>query len=344
MKHLKIQFLWNILLFSALGCFSLFSLSEFSEIPSSKGNLLNFRNFLAVALIYNGLGLSILYINRKIRSIDRIYPRQKRTLTLFVITAALSILIINYLLLAGAKWILEIGSPFRLGWNGAKSLMIVWLVELIIISQLLANNFYISLLKLYKKNEELQESEAQSRYMALQNQLNPHFLFNSLNTLVSEIEYDPANAVKFTRTLSDVYRYILQSQDKQTVSLEDELEFLDSFLFLHKVRIGECIQTITDIPEDLYDCQLPPLSLQLLAENMIKHNIINSSRPMVLKIYVENGNWLCVENTYRPKYHNEKSGKGLQNLSQRYELVSGEKIKIYQDEKIFKVSIPLLYE
>ena len=128
------------------------------------------------------------------------------------------------------------------------------------------------------------------RYAALQNQLNPHFLFNSLNTLISEIEYAPKNAILFTQRLSDVYRYILQSQQQRLVTIESELSFIDSYIFLHKVRLGDCIRIENRIEADNYDLKLPSLTLQLLVENVIKHNIINMDMPMNILIDYDSEN------------------------------------------------------
>ena len=107
-----------------------------------------------------------------------------------------------------------------------------------------------------------------------------------LGLLLAEIEYNPANAVRFTRNLSDVYRYVLQSQDKTLITLGEELEFIQSYLFLHEVRLGNCITCNITIPTEAMEYQLPPLTLQLLVENVIKHNSINSNKPMDITIQI----------------------------------------------------------
>lgn len=189
----------------------------------------------------------------------------------------------------------------------------------------------------------LEESSVNAQYRALQNQLNPHFLFNSLNTLIAEIEYNPSNAVTFTRYLSDVYRYILQCQDHQIVTLKSELDFLDAYVFLQKVRLGECIEINSSIPERFLYCYLPPLTVQLLVENIFKHNVINFSNPMHIELYVEEEtNLLCVKNKVRRKQGTPVSGRGLQNLSQRYNLLAEQSIVVQDDEDFFLVKVPLL--
>lgn len=148
----------------------------------------------------------------------------------------------NYATLTICKVLLELPFPFVLSSPGLRLIMIIWLVEIVIVSLSITSAFYRQLVILHEKTTKLEESSIKAQYTALQNQLNPHFLFNSLNTLISEIEYNPENAVVFTQKLSDVYRYILKSQEQGLVTLRDELEFLDSYIYLHQVRLGKCIQ------------------------------------------------------------------------------------------------------
>ncbi|MGL5318819.1 MAG: sensor histidine kinase, partial [Bacteroidales bacterium] len=200
-------------------------------------------------------------------------------------------------------------------------------------------------LNLYKQASHLSEESNKARFIALQNQLNPHFLFNSLNTLVSEIEYNPKNAVAFTTHLSDVYRYILLVQDKTLVSLKDEMEFLESFLFLHQVRLGDCIHRDIIFNDELYERKLPPLTLQLLAENVVKHNSISMRSPMTISIrYNQETKVLEFSNRVNPRKGIPSSGRGLQNLNGRYQLIAQQEIEIREENGFFKVSIPLLYE
>lgn len=167
--------------------------------------------------------------------------------------------------------------------------------------------------------------------------------FNSLNTLIAEIEYNPSNAVRFTRNLSDVYRYVLQSQDKTLITLGEELEFIQSYLFLHEVRLGNCIACNITIPTEAMEYQLPPLTLQLLVENVIKHNSINSNKPMDITIQIVD-HFLVVSNPIHAKKSDTTSGVGLQNLSNRCKLMIGTDIIINNENQIFTVKVPLIYE
>lgn len=176
---------------------------------------------------------------------------------------------------------------FRDPGKGAGLVIAVWFVEMIIFSLLLINYSMRYTLNLYKEKQRLEAESIQAKYTALQSQLNPHFLFNSLNTLIAEIEYDPSTAVKFTQHLSEVYRYVLRQQQCQIVSLKEELDFLDSYIFLHQVRLGDCLSLERDLPDNVIDHQLPPLTLQLLAENVVKHNYIDDFNPMTIRVYTE---------------------------------------------------------
>lgn len=151
-----------------------------------------------------------------------------------------------------------IPSPFIFTNGGGRILIVVWLVELVILGLLLANRSVQNTLKLQQEAAKLQKENNTARYTALQNQLNPHFLFNSLNTLIAEIEYNPDNAVRFTKHLSTVYRYVLQCQDKTLVTLAEELDFMRSYLFLHRVRLGECISCKENIFSGYAESMLPP--------------------------------------------------------------------------------------
>ena len=227
--------------------------------------------------------------------------------------------------------------------GGWRILILVWLVELVILGLLLANRSMQHTLKLQKQAAALQEENNIARYTALQNQLNPHFLFNSLNTLISEIRYNPKNAELFTQHLSDVYRYTLQCQNQRLVTLQDELGFLDSYIFLHQVRLGDCIYVHNNVPDEWKEMKMPPLTLQLLVENVIKHNVIHSGKPMVIELCnVEEPPTLIICNPIRPKKCGVVSGMGLKNLSARYKLLCNQDIVIENESDKFTVKIPLL--
>ena len=192
------------------------------------------------------------------------------------------------------------------------------------------------------KEQKVIAGTASAKFDALKNQLDPHFLFNSLNVLTSLIEENPDNAQKFTTSLSKVYRYVLEQKNKDLITLDEELNFAKTYMSLLKMRFEDSI--IFDIPEQATnpESKVVPLSLQLLLENAVKHNTVTESKPLHIRIYESNGN-LIVENNLQTKQVVKKSsGVGLNNITQRYQLLTDRTVSIQEDKSIFKVSIPML--
>lgn len=189
--------------------------------------------------------------------------------------------------------------------------------------------------------EELQSSKLKSDYNSLQAQLNPHFLFNNLSVLKSMITYNPEAAVHFTQNFTDVYRYVLQSREKTTIKLKDELEFIGAYADIHKERLGEAFQLNIDVEETALKKEIPPLALELLVENAIKHNVAVKNEPLVINIRsVED--WLRVSNNVNQKESVYSEQTGLRNLTKRYEMLTDIEVKIHPGKKKFEVEIPLL--
>ncbi len=192
------------------------------------------------------------------------------------------------------------------------------------------------------KEQKVIAGTASAKFDALKNQLDPHFLFNSLNVLTSLIEENPENAQKFTTSLSKVYRYVLEQKNKELVTVDEELEFAKTYMSLLKMRFEDSI--IFDMPEKASnpESKVVPLSLQLLLENAVKHNMVTTTKPLHIKIYENNGD-LVVENNLQPKQIVKRSsGVGLENIKQRYNLLSDKSIYIDQQANSFAVSIPML--
>jgi two-component system LytT family sensor kinase len=202
--------------------------------------------------------------------------------------------------------------------------------------------YYREMQKTKVKEQKVIAGAASARFDALKNQLDPHFLFNSLNVLTSLIEENPQNAQKFTTALSKVYRYVLEQKNKELVTVDEELDFARTYMSLLKMRFEDSI--IFEIPDKASnpESKVVPLSLQLLLENAVKHNMVTSSKPLHIKIY-EDGNHLVVLNNLQPKQIVKKSsGVGLENIKQRYQLLTERKVYINQREKDFAVAIPML--
>lgn len=339
---------WNNLiyglLFSGLGAFSYFLLVNYTNLTPHISDALYSRGaFIFFILAFNVLGYATLRLSSWVHTQYAVNIGSRWKIPVIYLAVTLLFLLLNYGLLVSAKILAGTVNPFFIQSNGWRLVIVVWLVELVILGLLLTNRFTQNTLRLQKKAAVLQAMNDTARYTALQNQLNPHFLFNSLNTLIAEIEYNPENAVHFTKHLSSVYRYVLQSQDKTLVTLAEELEFMRSYLFLHEVRLGKCLICQNNVPANYMDALLPPLTLQLLAENVIKHNSITQSKPMTISIGIANG-YLIVSNPVHPKKSAVSSGVGLQNLAKRSKLMFGKDIVVESETNCFTVKVPLSYE
>jgi sensor histidine kinase YesM len=190
--------------------------------------------------------------------------------------------------------------------------------------------------------EQLKTERFAQQYQSLKNQLNPHFLFNSLNVLSNLVYDNPDTASRFINQLSKVYRYVLEVQQEELVSLQKELDFAKNYLSLQKIRFEDGLQYAINIENDQRGF-LPPLSLQLLLENAIKHNIASMADPLMIRIEIEAG-FLLVKNNLQLKssMQDESPGIGLSNIRKRYELLSSESMVVEQNNGYFVVRLPLL--
>ena len=210
-----------------------------------------------------------------------------------------------------------------------------------------ARGFMIQWKNAVKQESTKQEIVAKTetaKFESLKNQLDPHFLFNSLNVLTSLIGENPSQAERFTTKLSKVYRYVLEQRNKDLVPIEEELKFAKTYMELLGMRFEEAVQF--NIPDNISNNELKivPLSLQLLLENAVKHNVVSTSKPLTINIY-EEGSYLIITNNVNPKEAIGKSTKiGLQNIADRYGLITDKGVKIENNNKTFKVSLPLLYK
>lgn len=191
------------------------------------------------------------------------------------------------------------------------------------------------------KNEEKLKREVLSlQYESLKNQVNPHFLFNCLNILTPLVYKDQDEAAKFIKQFSEVYRYVLEQKDNELVNIETEMEFVNSFIYLNKIRFGNALNVEIDI--NSRNNSVVPLSIQMLVENAIKHNIITKDKPLKIKIY-EKDSSLIIENNLQKKDNSKNSNKtGLKNIKSRYEYISDKEFIIEESEGSFKVKIPLI--
>jgi len=209
----------------------------------------------------------------------------------------------------------------------------------------LAHFTYYSLQK-WRENAlratNLEKEKSQVQFDNLKNQLNPHFLFNSLTSLDSLIQENPALARDFLQQLSKVFRYVLKHKEKGLVSLETELLFIKNYVALVQTRFGSSLKVNFNIKEDALDSQIAPVALQILIENAIKHNTVNEKNPLTISITSEEG-YLIVKNNIQKKRQVETSnGQGLSNLKSLYSFLSQSSIEIIEEADVFIVKIPLI--
>ncbi|WP_298321134.1 sensor histidine kinase [uncultured Aquimarina sp.] len=225
----------------------------------------------------------------------------------------------------------------------AKILLPIILISTMTMAIYEAIYFYIRLKKSIREEEQAKQMIVQTQLDTLRNQAQPHFFFNTLNTLRDIIDQNSKeDAKEFVDKLSDVYRFILESGNANLISLRDELKFAKSYIHIQSERFGNNLKVNWDIPKVSLDAMIVPMSLQLLLENAIKHNVISRSKPLAISVATKN-NFLIVTNEIQPKSTQIPSTKlGLKNIEKRYALISSKPIEIKNDSTQFIVSLPLL--
>ncbi|RTY82256.1 histidine kinase [Flavobacterium sp. ZB4P23] len=216
------------------------------------------------------------------------------------------------------------------------------IITFIVLLGVHALHFYKAYNENKVKEQKIIAGTANAKFESLKNQIDPHFLFNSLNVLSALIEENPENAQRFTTSLSKIYRYVLEQKDKELVPVEEELAFAKTYMNLLKMRFENSL--FYEVPTTAInpEAKVVPLSLQLLLENTVKHNVVSEQRPLYIRIYVD-GDYLAVQNDYQKKeVLQDRQGVGLQNIVNRYRIITTRKVLIAQNEQTFTVKIPIL--
>ncbi len=248
-------------------------------------------------------------------------------------------------LIVAHRFVISLLEP-QLVVEGSRVGVVLGMIIGLLFVQLIANALTIA--RFTKKYLDTQEEMAEMKreklrmdYNLLQDQLNPHFLFNNLSILKSLIIYDPDVAVEFTENFTDVYRYVLQSKNKRLVKMEEEVAFMKTYYALHKERLGDGIEIETKLSEDDLETEIAPLTGQLLIENAIKHNITSRETPLKIKVFTED-NYLVVSNNVNLRTSSYSTKTGLKNLVRRYEILTERELIVQYDEEQFEVRVPLL--
>lgn len=189
--------------------------------------------------------------------------------------------------------------------------------------------------------EQYKVAAVEAQIEALKSQLDPHFMFNSLNTLTELVEINSSKSLDFLKSFGQFYRYVLQIREHESVTLQEELDFADSYLFLLKTRFGEALQVDKNVAKTALNKHLPPMTLQLLLENAVKHNVLTVSKPLRVSLSTD-GQWLTVQNNLQPKSSKPySSGIGLKNITERVSRLTQQEPIIENGDGVFSVKIPL---
>jgi sensor histidine kinase YesM len=189
--------------------------------------------------------------------------------------------------------------------------------------------------------EASKRESIRAHYESLKNQVNPHFLFNSLNALTNLVHEDPDKAVTFIKQLSEVYRYVLDSRSKEVVPLKEEVHFLQSYLYLQQIRFGEKLTVAMNL--DDVNGTIAPLALQMLVENAIKHNVISEDDPLTIHVFRQQQKLIVENSLHRKKVMPEESnGLGLENIRKRYSFLTDHPVEVKETDTVFRVTLPIL--
>jgi hypothetical protein len=202
--------------------------------------------------------------------------------------------------------------------------------------------FMSELRKSVEEKEMLKRESLNAQLNALRTQVNPHFLFNNLNTLISVITDDPEQAVEFVQKLSKVYRHMLEVKDEQSILLTEELDVLKAYAFLLRTRFGNNLDVSINVPDEKLKRKIVPLSLQILMENAIKHNIVSSDKPLKIEVFTLNGKLVICNNLQKKNQVHESTGIGLDNIRNRYKLLGDGQVEVTENRSSFIVTIPLI--
>jgi len=278
-----------------------------------------------------------------IRFLDKVIPWSNKTIkrifVQLVFSIAIAVLVsLIFTLFANAL------KPYTEDFEGVivSNALIFSVVNVFLMAILEAWIFYIESKRSEQKARFLQEELSQIKYEVLKSQINPHFMFNSLNVLSGMISKDTEKAQQFIDEFSHIYRYVLETIEQPVATLEEELDFMRSYLFLQQIRYGSDLSYTVSIQAHLLKMVLPPLSLQVVLENAIKHNTINGTSPLKIKLF-NDGNLLVITNNLQPKISiGHSTGLGLRNLTKRYAMIGSEKPVFSIETNHYIAKLPLI--
>ena len=309
--------------------------------PELTVNVLLILTIVWVSIIIGFLWLGNTVINR---SLNRVLPWLTYGTTRFF-TQLILILIYSLIVINGSYYLFK--SVFTEDPPVIDQLIVMNIYGGVLIIIVTSIYFGISFLGSWRKSEiaaeRMQKEQVKSQLKALQNHLDPHFLFNNLNILYSLIDKDKEQSKVFLEHFAEVYRGLLKKDLNDIIPLSQELEFLETYVYLIKIRFEENIQINIGIDPKFKDFYLPPLTLQMLLENTFKHNIITETKPLVVDLSVnEVSRKLIFKNSLQKKNEQDNKGSGIDNIKQRYAYFTDEAVEIIKNQEEFIVKIPLI--
>ncbi|MDQ3292622.1 MAG: histidine kinase [Bacteroidota bacterium] len=311
----------------------------FEDGNTTKAILRFFITLASITIQWEGAHLIIRYGRRKFPKLTQVRTRVVYTAIFFFVYAIFIQLISEYVV----DNVIDKGSFLN---DPARRIIIplqALTFTLFTIGLFEAFYFYSNYSRSELEKEELLRANLQSQFDSLKGQVNPHFLFNSLNSLSSLIMKDPARAEIFVEEMSNVYRFLLRSNEQELITLKEELDFIQSYLHLLNTRFGDNLKVKINVEENYYSYLLPPLTLQLLVENAVKHNIISRDQPLQLHLFTSSYQRLHVVNNLQKKTREVLSEKvGLSNIISKYKLLRQPEVEIIQTATEFAVIIPLI--
>lgn len=317
--------------------------SETGELPK----LLKEWNHTLFAVLYaNIIGFSVAFLNSLLNKIPFWRKKIGARFILGLIFNYAWILFIGYLCILIVENIAWLSFPYIAEIQDYPEVISrIYILLLVLVILLVVSDFLIYSYKYYShgqiQNARLSRQQMELQFEALKTQLSPHYLFNSLNTISSLIYKDEKLTESYIRNLASTYKYILESDKISLITLKNEIRFIKDYCYLLDIRFGESLKVNFDIFKACESLLIPPLSIQILVENAVKHNVFDDETPLLVDVYTTN-NSIVVSNKILKTPSNRESFKiGLGNIRKRYEIFTEKKVKISHD-KIFKVELPLL--
>ena len=337
LKHFKVALLVSVAIFIIM---TIVSVLLGNQVIFNTGFVIKFLYYMLYGLFFYGANaLVMIYFEKKYGKYN--YSKKRIILCFFssVVVSLISIFILRII----EDVIIE-GESFKsfIANETFKNYLIPFIIVVLVL--LIFNIFYIY--RAFQQNkikeQKIIAGTASAKFESLKSQLDPHFLFNSLNVLTSLIEEDKDKAQKFTTSLSKIYRYVLEQKDKELVSLEEELQFAKTYMSLLKMRFENAIVFKMSKQVKSPASKVVPLSLQILLENCIKHNIVSEQQPLTVEIKEDDNKLIVINNLQPKKLLKPSSGLGLLNIKERYKILSTRALTINQSKNEFIVQLPLL--